>query len=358
LPRLNNTSPILLSPEFKLLAGCVLRPLQEHRESWREQLAALAGQVRDWDELLRLVRRHQLPSMAHDALKGLAAAPAGIMAALHHADRASRMKTLRQIAETRRVLAAFKSAGITAVQLKGPALTQRLHGDAFLRDSVDIDVLVPIDEFAAASRVLQSLGATPETGLPLSNSFAHRLNRVAYHHGVFDLPVTKVHVELHWRMHGWPAEFAAAEVRRSVIDPAGGELVLHPIVELVDLIIHGSSHYWYVLKWLADIRQAQITQPHATWEDVAAAAQELGAIHSLRMTMVLSAWIFDGIGPQPTFELAPTAAARFTAAYALRRMMAKRIAVSGPRAAVDRSAYRLLAATPYGRLVAALRCVC
>ena len=135
--------PVVLTSEFKLLAGCLLRPPLPALQPWLDQLATLVHAVSDWDEFLHLMRRHQVPSMTHDALEQLPAAtvPARIMETLQRAARLSRMKSLRQIGETRRVLEAFASAGIAAVQLKGTALTRRLHGDPFLRDCSDVDIL-------------------------------------------------------------------------------------------------------------------------------------------------------------------------------------------------------------------------
>lgn len=352
--------PVVLTSEFKLLAGCLLRPPLPALEPWLDQLTTLADTVADWDEFLHLMRRHQVPSMTHDALQQLPAAtvPTRIMESLQRAAHLSRMKSLRQIAETRRVLEAFASAGIAAVQLKGTALTRRLHGDPFLRDCSDVDILVTNDDFAAAARVLEALGAVAQDALPLSGSFAHRLNRFAYHHCVFDMPATQIQVELHWRMQGWPTAFAAEQVRLSAIDTVTGERFLDPAIEMVDLVLHGAEHYWSVLKWLGDIRQAQMIYLPAGWEVIAAIAEDLGAMHALRMTLLITAWIYDDLGPQAEFELPATAAARFAASYALQRMMAKRNVPGGPRAAIDRSAYRLLAATPYGRLTAAVRRVC
>lgn len=352
--------PVILTPEFKLIAACMLRPPSAALQPWLDQLTALADAVNDWDEFLHLMRRHQLPSMTHDALRQLptATVPMRIMETLQRAAHLSRMKSLRQIADTRRVLAAFEAAGITAVQLKGTALTQRLHGDPFLRDCSDIDVLVASDYFPNAARVLEELGAVAKDALPLSESFAHRLSRFAYHHGVFDMRATQTQVELHWRMQGWPTAFAARQVQLSASDAVTGERFLDPAIEMVDLVLHGAEHYWSVLKWLGDIRQAQMVYLPGGWEVIAGMAEELGAMHALRMTLLLTAWIYDDLGPQPEFELPPTAAARFAASYALQRMMAKRTTTKGPRAAIDRSAYRLLAATPFGRLTAAVRRVC
>jgi hypothetical protein len=122
-------------------------------------------------------------------------------------------------------------------------------------------------------------------------------------------------------------------------------------------LVHGSNHYWYLLKWLADIQQALLIFPRETWDAIADKAAELRATHSLHMALQLAANVYADIGPEPNFLLPPIRSAQRTARYALQRLSATRIKVSGVRSAIDRCIYRVASATPYGRLTAALRCV-
>ena len=55
----------------------------------------------------------------------------------------------------RRTLECLDSAGVRAAALKGCAHASDLHGDASLRPSSDVDVLVPPGEFAAACEALE-----------------------------------------------------------------------------------------------------------------------------------------------------------------------------------------------------------
>src|SRR5579862_5441578 len=69
-----------LSPEFLLAAACCRWPASPARDA---AVRAAAAQVRDWAAFLRLVVRHRVVGLVHDALPMAAAmVPAGIAAKL------------------------------------------------------------------------------------------------------------------------------------------------------------------------------------------------------------------------------------------------------------------------------------
>ena len=70
------------------------------------------------------------------------------------------------------LVAALDADGIESVALKGPALGERLYGDAFVRPLNDLDVYVPADARARAAGALAAAGwRLDEPAAPLEESF-------------------------------------------------------------------------------------------------------------------------------------------------------------------------------------------
>jgi hypothetical protein len=109
-----------------------------------------------------------------------------------------------------RVLDLLARRGIRALPLKGTTLAEAVHGDASMRRSVDIDVLVPPDALLAAADALRSLGYRPDDldGLP-------DLHLVVRH----GLGIPRV--ELHWRVHWYERRFSAELLEGARTAPDG-----------------------------------------------------------------------------------------------------------------------------------------
>ena len=122
---------------------------------------------------------------------------------------AARAGALLELA-TLRVASALEAEGIPNVPLKGPLLARALHGDAAMRVSRDIDVLVARADLWPAARALAPMGwrAHEGDGDPV-------LHLVLAHEEA--LP----EVELHWRMHWYEAQFGARALARAHAGPDG-----------------------------------------------------------------------------------------------------------------------------------------
>jgi len=159
-----------------------------------------------------------------------------------------------------RVLERLRSAGIPALALKGVPLAERLHGDAGLRTSSDIDVLVPREQLPAALRALARDRYVPraewcdDRGLPM-------LHRTLIAPG---LPP----VEIHWRIHWYEERFGADLLRRSVPDERWGRRP-DPVDEGLALLLFHARDGLGGLRAPADV---------GAWWDGAGGATPLGAI--------------------------------------------------------------------------------
>ena len=155
------------------------------------------------------------------------------------------------------------SAGpsVPVIPLKGMALAESLYGDAGLRVSSDIDLLVPREAVAQAFAVLAQLGYSPAAEeTPVEDGDIDLLleSNMEY---VFVTPENRAcPVELHWDIAWrWPGNaraladlWADARPRRF----RGVEAwALGPEWELLYLAVHAARHRWQGLKWLVDVHE-------------------------------------------------------------------------------------------------------
>jgi N-acetylglucosaminyldiphosphoundecaprenol N-acetyl-beta-D-mannosaminyltransferase len=126
---------------------------------------------------------------------------------------AARARGLAVEAATRTLSARLAEAGIPALPLKGPLLAEAAHGDVGLRDTDDVDLLVPRARLHDAARLLARDGfqepADPlrANGLPDLHLALHRA----------DFPA----VELHWRVHWHEEAFSDGMLSRAQPDTDG-----------------------------------------------------------------------------------------------------------------------------------------
>ena len=93
--------------------------------------------------LSRAVSQCAPPSLAADVLRGM-----------QIRDAAKAMRSLAMAGELNRLLRALEAAGLTPMAFKGPTLAHLLYGDATLRDSSDLDILVPRAQLTRAVKIL------------------------------------------------------------------------------------------------------------------------------------------------------------------------------------------------------------
>jgi hypothetical protein len=178
-----------------------------------------------------------------------------------------------------RVQDALSPFGIRAVPLKGIALSHIAHGDAGIRRTSDLDVLVAPDRFEEAVGRLEAAGL--ERGVePLD-----RYGRPGLHQLLIapDMPP----LELHWRIHWYEERFAGDAVARSVADEALGWR-LSPADDLVALLLFYARDGFTGLRFPADI--AAWLDRHAALVPADALATAARAYPELAAAIVAASW--------------------------------------------------------------------
>lgn len=139
--------------------------------------------------------------------------PDSFQEAVRAARATARARGLAVEAATRRVTSLLARHEIRALPLKGPLLADAAHGDIGLRETHDVDLLVPRARLRDAAQMLISLGFPPPAdrlgpdGLPDLHLAMHR--------------PTEPPVELHWRVHWYESDFSEQLLARADPGPEG-----------------------------------------------------------------------------------------------------------------------------------------
>lgn len=225
------------------------------RVSGGDEAARDNAQTVDWNRLFALAQRHRVEGLAWRALTAIGiAVPEPVASTWGAAAAAIAQAGMRNLVESRRLLAAFIQADIPLLFLKGLTLGKLAYGDPFVKMGWDIDVLVAPSHVGQAAQQLTSLGyrrIVPGDGL--DTDAWHRRNKES----VWQKDDAPVFVELHSRLADSPALIPSINMsspHQSVEVTPGLTLPTLARDELFAyLCVHGSSSAWFRLKWINDL---------------------------------------------------------------------------------------------------------
>ena len=141
---------------------------------------------------------------------------------------------------------ALDDAGLAVVPLKGPHLAERLYGDAGMRTSNDIDLLVQPEDFPRAIAVLGDAGYTSDGKAPWRNGLP--LFESSLRSGDSWRPP----IDLHWRLHWYEASFSRLFIERCERD-AHGVRIPRPVDDVTSLLLFWSRDGLAGLRHAADV---------------------------------------------------------------------------------------------------------
>jgi hypothetical protein len=236
-----------------LLAAACCRPAGIARDL----AVRSAAEGVDWRGFVQMVARHRVEGLAQEALNR-----AGVSAAADVADELRRAALdiaasgLRLAAESHRLQRALDDAGLVNLVLKGATLDRLAWGRLGLKRAWDIDLLVLREDAPAARVVLESKGYSlmdpPEA---TAEAFAMWVSLSK--ESVFRRASDGVIVELHWRLTDTalllPNLSAASPAQVVALSDDITLRTLAPDALFAYLCVHGATHAWSRLKWLADL---------------------------------------------------------------------------------------------------------
>jgi hypothetical protein len=240
--------PALASQEFRLIADCCRESFVGSRRSQK-----LLHSI-DWDAVRHLSRRHRIAGIVAHALRDVPHLPVDMRSWL--ADESDRITAhnMRMIAECARLKAAFATANIDHLFLKGVAVGKLAYGNALIKEAWDIDLLVDPSNVLDAARLLRELGysiVTPRHAKTDDLAKWHRRRRESVWRndaGLF--------VELHTALTDHPGllPWAPMDAPRQSVDIIDG-VTLQTFAQpqqIAYLAAHGASSGWFRLKWLSE----------------------------------------------------------------------------------------------------------
>lgn len=245
-------------------------------------LAAVAARIGDWPGLIEQAKHEGLLGLL--AARLCAARPSGVppevTTELEHWRTISAQRGLRMAGQLVRIVHLLESSGIEVILLKGPSLAQDLYGDASVRTSCDLDILVRPDDAAAARQLL--LANAFDDSCPYNERLLRRGSRsegevhLQRSHG-------ELHVDLHWRLTvGFSTREVSAE--RLFAGARTADLLSRPVRvpslgdQLLLTALHASRHDWRPLELRLGVAVQVARLPAAAWPDLCAAARELGCL--------------------------------------------------------------------------------
>lgn len=248
---------------------------------------AVCAAIRRWPPVLEEASRHGVLGVLSPLL--ITVVPAQVRGEIEQRRLAERLWSQSLEQTLGEVLAELEDAAIKTVLLKGPILSERLYGDATVRLSTDLDLLIRPADLDRAVQALHPLGYKAPDGP------AEQYYRRHHHHLALDRPKGP-RVELHFRAFtGFGIEIRAEEfVERSGRYPSSRGLacsILSPEDELLFLAIHAAGHGLARLGWLYDIKIWLRKYPHVHWPIVFARARRRQVEKALAFTLaVVHCW--------------------------------------------------------------------
>ena len=292
----------------------------------------------DWEAVLRLAGAHRVLGLLgrHLSARAWKGVPDGVRVELQNYFLYVTRHSSALKGELARVSHLLEAAGVPVLSFKGTTLGLTAYGNAVVRPSADLDLLVARADVLRARDLLGRAGYAPEVALPLSQE-AHALRQDS----VFNLArpaEARLHnvlpqgyvVELHWAITSpclpFGLEYETVAPRLGWIDlpgvpgsgagaAAGGVAApaLRPLVEsapdskpffppyapsrvralapedlLLILCVHGAKHLWERLIWLCDLAELVDKTPDLNWERVLELARARGVQRMTALGLTLA----------------------------------------------------------------------
>ena len=263
----NELQMIVLASRMEMTSDqiALLRALIEGAD--RPQVLRLATVHGVRPLVLRNLEAHCSDLLEDDSLTPLRSARRSIVA-----------KAMQQTAELDRISTLLRAEGIPLFPYKGIALGELLYGDAALRESGDIDIIVPKAQAMDAVAVLCASGYRPLYAL---SSKQERVYVEGGNHYNLSHVDKSINLEVHWDIitphHGIriPWQTFWDQHRSQLLTLNQRSLDSDPEFLLLLLLLHGGKHRWEALKWLVDVVQCIQHYPSLRWEELLQQAKAL-----------------------------------------------------------------------------------
>lgn len=258
---MNSDLSKLLTPELHFVAACSYVPgtPKGFARQGHQLVEAISG-GHNPDALWAAIRRHRIFALAERVLREhrMENVLGDRQGELKARARKVRLQNLRLLSASVQLAGHLSDAGIAHHFLKGPQLSQKIYGDAGLRHSKDLDLLIRPPQLAETVELLQARNwKLLDAGMWLNGGVCRRLAECRLRHLQMLHEQTGIGLELHWRIEAKPSPRLEQKWWDLWKDDSPG--VTPP--EFLHLCLHGAVHGWSRLKWLGDVAAIVDRQP-------------------------------------------------------------------------------------------------
>jgi len=246
-----------------------------------DEVRKVCASVTDWPRFIEQVQKEGMIGLIARAVGGAGFTLAeAVQARLDERLLGERIWQAHLVNSVERIATVFQERCVTAIHLKGPVLSERLYGDARLRPSCDLDLLVRPADVQAAVAALGSLAYRFESAHEAEYELRHRQHLRLVHPR---MPP----IELHFHGHiGFGTVLEAddlVERAQQYRSPEGGVFpILSAEDEFLYLSVHAAAHVFSRFLWLVDIKTLWDKNPGLDWQTIFARA------HACRLGVVLA----------------------------------------------------------------------
>jgi hypothetical protein len=314
---------VQLSDEFLLAAACCRWGPSPAR---CKVVQEAASRPLDWERFLRIVRRQRVEGLVNDGMKRCQiVAPNFITSRIEEDASTIARQNLAFAAESFRLQRRLSAAGLTFLFVKGTTLDILAYGSLGLKRARDIDLVITPKDVEEACTLLGDAGyvrtvpgpEVTEDQFPVwlklckETSWTHARSGIVLelHNGLVDNPALLPSI-------------GARSPRQWVEVGAGIRLPTLQKDELFAyLCVHGATHAWSRLKWIADVSALLSHDPLGERERLYRRSLELGVGRCSAQALLLCQRLFglqlpDGLSA----ELRRDAATHWLVSVALRTM--------------------------------------
>ncbi|WP_152630626.1 nucleotidyltransferase family protein [Thalassospira sp. HJ] len=212
----------------------------------------------DWKRFVVMANRHGYLSPLCNQLASYPSSPIppNVQSKITKSYKQQSMRAMKLLRTLHNVSDIFDQHCIRFLAIKGPVLSQQIHGSSIYRRSLDLDFLISQEDVRKVDKILRTKGFIrlhPKADLSnlQQKIFMARDNVACYE-------FASTRIEIHWRLFENPnyLDIAFDELwhKRTVIALTGKVLpTLGHSDNLLYLLAHGAKHFWIYLKWMDDI---------------------------------------------------------------------------------------------------------
>lgn len=241
----------LISNHYHLIIECC------RHEPDPLKLESLAELITDWNGCLTSAYAHGVYPLVAKSLKSISTVPESIKHTLKITNLDIARRNMMMTSELLRIMKLLEDSGINALAIKGPVLSQIIHGDVTSRQYADIDILLSEEDLEKAVLKLNESGYVSDQ--PIKFLKNKKLLAVLKDFVLYNKSGS-ITVEIHWKLFlehqiKHLVESGIVNVKNKINVEINNTKIdsLENNTNFLYLILHGSKHLWERIEWLVDI---------------------------------------------------------------------------------------------------------